>query len=356
MEDEINQVWLWYNDQLKKIKHIATTKVRFIHIAYRISWKNKQLMHTRIIKWYHVRKLHLDHIKDTRISNIRNTYTVSPTTNTVSPTTNTVSPTTNTVSPTTNTVPPTTNKKALLVGINYEGTSSELKGCVNDVYDLRDMLISKYNYNPDNIQLLINTKATRKDILDSFITLLQSANEGDHICFTFSGHGYYTADMSGDEVDGYDELIVTADHQHIVDDEFKHLIQTHLKEKVTLFSLFDNCHSGTIYDLRYQYLDSSIQTKESMTVPNPNVSDTQGQVIMLSGCMDNQVSLDARINGKFNGVMTWCFLEALRESNYQDTWETLLQRIRTILNVNKLQQIPQMSSGIPLDTKQTVNI
>jgi hypothetical protein len=328
MEDEIRQVWILYNDQLKKLKHTSTRHLRYIHIATRMSWKNKQIMNTRIMKWYHERKLQLDHIKDTRISNIRNTYTV-----------------------------PTIHKKALLVGINYEGTSSELKGCVNDVYDLRDMLISKYNYNPDNIQLLINTVATRKNILDTFTTLLQSANEGDHICFTFSGHGYYTKDMSGDEVDGYDELIVSADHQTIVDDEFKQLIQTHLKEKVTLFSLFDNCHSGTIYDLRYQYLDSSIQKNEIMTVhPRPDVSDTQGQVIMLSGCMDNQVSLDARINGKFNGVMTRCFLEALRQSNYQDTWETLLQRIRSILNVNKFQQLPQMSSGIPLDIKQIVFI
>jgi len=197
-----------------------------------------------------------------------------------------------------------------------------------------------------------------EELYRKFVALLQSAKKGDHICFTFSGHGYYTADMyDKDEADGYDELIVTADHQTIVDDEFKRLIQTHLKEDVTLFSLFDNCHSGTIYDLRYQYLDSSIPTKESMSVQsNPNVLDTRGQVIMLSGCMDNQVSLDARINGKFNGVMTWCFLEALRESKYTDTWETLLQRIRTILNVNKLQQIPQMSSGIPLDTKQKVII
>jgi len=107
--------------------------IRSIHRAYRISWKNKQFMYTRIRKQYHERKLQLDRIKDTRISKIRNT------------------------------IIPTTNKKTLLVGINYEGTSSELKGCVNDVYDLRDMLISKYNYNPKTIQLLINTKATRKN-------------------------------------------------------------------------------------------------------------------------------------------------------------------------------------------------
>uniref|UniRef100_A0A6C0JUG6 Peptidase C14 caspase domain-containing protein n=1 Tax=viral metagenome TaxID=1070528 RepID=A0A6C0JUG6_9ZZZZ len=332
MEDDILKVNVWYNEQLKRLKHTVMMNIRSIHRASRLSWKNKRLMNTRIIKWYQSRKLQLGHIKDTRISNIRNTYTVS--------------------------VIPTITKKALLVGINYEGTSSELKGCVNDVYDLRNMLVSKYEYKQDNIQLLINTKATRKNILDAFIALLQSANEGDHICFTFSGHGYYTADMyEKDEMDGYDEMIVTADNQTIVDDTFKQLIQTHLKEKVTLFSLFDNCHSGTIYDLRYQYLDSSIQTNESMSVhSNPNVLDTSGQVILLSGCMDGQVSLDARINGKFNGVMTWCFLEALRQSNYEDTWETLLERIRTILNVNKLQQIPQMSSGIPLDTKQKLII
>ena len=330
MEDKIRQVNAWYNEQLTKLKQTVASHSRSIRASNKLSWQKKRVWHTRILKWYQSRKLQLDHIKDTRISKIRNTLPVLP----------------------------TIHKKALLVGINYEGTSSELKGCVNDVYDLRDMLVSKYEYKSENIQLLINTKATRKNILEAFITLLQSAKKGDHICFTFSGHGYYTADMyDKDEADGYDELIVTADHQTIVDDEFKQLIQTHLKEDVTLFSLFDNCHSGTIYDLRYQYLDSSIPTKESMSIQsNPNVLDTRGQVIMLSGCMDNQVSLDARINGKFNGVMTWCFLEALRESKYADTWETLLQRIRTILNVNKLQQIPQMSSGIPLDTKQKVII
>ena len=330
MEDKIRQVNAWYNEQLTKLKRTVASHSRSIRASNKLSWQNKRVAHTRLLKWYQSRKLQLDHIKDTRISKIRNTVPVLP----------------------------TIHKKALLVGINYEGTSSELKGCVNDVYDLRDMLVSKYEYKSENIQLLINTKATRKNILEAFITLLQSAKKGDHICFTFSGHGYYTADMyDKDEADGYDELIVTADHQTIVDDEFKRLIQTHLKEDVTLFSLFDNCHSGTIYDLRYQYLDSSIPTKESMSIQsNPNVLDTRGQVIMLSGCMDNQVSLDARINGKFNGVMTWCFLEALRVSKYADTWETLLQRIRTILNVNKLQQIPQMSSGIPLDTKQKVII
>ncbi len=97
MEDEMRQVWIWYNDQLKKIKHIATMNIRSIHRAYRISWKNKKFMYTRIRKQYHERKLQLDRIKDTRISKIRNT------------------------------IIPTTNKKALLVGINYEGTSSELK-------------------------------------------------------------------------------------------------------------------------------------------------------------------------------------------------------------------------------------
>lgn len=332
MENEIRRVMIWYNNHLTRLKHIVMMNIRSIYRTSRLSWKNKRLMHARIVKWYRYRKLQLNYIKDTRISKIRHTYTVPV-------------------------LPPTIHKKALLVGINYEGTDSELKGCVNDVYDLRNILVSKYDYKLEDIQLLINTKATRKNILDSFIALLQSANEGDHICFTFSGHGYYTTDKFKDEVDGYDELIVTADHEIIIDDTFKQLLQTHLKEKVNFFSLFDNCHSGTIYDLRYQYLDSSIQTKDTMTVhPNPKVTDTRGQVIMLSGCMDNQVSLDAIINGKFNGVMTWCFLEALRQSNYEDTWETLLQRIRTILNVNKLQQIPQLSSGIPLNTKQKVII
>jgi metacaspase-1 len=327
MEEEIRQAENWYQSQLSGLQNYVLRYIQSLRNARRLSWRQKMLYHGRIIQWFHSRKSYLAMQRDARIAGIRSRYP-------------------NKVVPVS-----TSNKKAVLVGINYEGTSAELKGCVNDVYKLRDMLVSQYGYTMSNIHMLINSDATRKNILHYFTLLLKSANPGDSICFTFSGHGYYTRDMyNKDEKDGYDELIVTADHKTIIDDEFKHLIQKHLKSNVNMFSLFDNCHSGTVYDLRYQYFDSSTNPKDVMTV-QPNLIDTPGQVVLLSGCMDNQVSLDARINGKFNGVMTWVFVEALRMANYQDTWDSLLQRIRKILIQNKLEQIPQMSSGRQLDVQ-----
>ena len=31
-------------------------------------------------------------------------------------------------------------KKALLIGINYVGTNSELNGCINDIYSMKNYL------------------------------------------------------------------------------------------------------------------------------------------------------------------------------------------------------------------------
>ena len=327
MEEEIRQAENWYQSQLSGLQNYVLRYIHFLRRSRRLSWRQKLFYHRRIIQWFHRRKTHLANVRDARIAQIRSKYPAQV-------------------------VPHASGKKkAVLIGINYEGTSAELKGCVNDVYKLRDMLVSQYGYTMGNIHMLINSDATRKNILHYFTLLLKTASPGDHLCFTFSGHGYYTKDrLQKEERDGYDELIVTADHKTIVDDEFKQLLRRHLKQNVHMFSLFDNCHSGTIYDLRYQHYDSVTNPNKPTTIL-PNYVDTPGQVVLLSGCMDNQVSIDAKINGKFNGVMTWVFVEALRMANYQDTWDSLLQRIRKMLVQNKLQQIPQMSSGRQLDVQ-----
>ena len=36
------------------------------------------------------------------------------------------------------------SKIALLIGINYIGTDSELSGCINDINETKDVLINKY--------------------------------------------------------------------------------------------------------------------------------------------------------------------------------------------------------------------
>ncbi|MDH5234477.1 MAG: caspase family protein [Gemmatimonadota bacterium] len=60
-----------------------------------------------------------------------------------------------------------------------------------------------------DILLLADGKATRQGILDAFEThLLARARPGDVVVFHYSGHGHQVTDDNGDELDGYDEVLV----------------------------------------------------------------------------------------------------------------------------------------------------
>ena len=243
------------------------------------------------------------------------------------------------------------NKKALLVGCNYRGTENELIGCINDVNNIQNKLKSTYGFT----NMLVMTddtqkKPTRENILNAFKSLLMSGQSGDTLFFLFSGHGGNTIDRNNEELDGLDEVIYPLDLNCIVDDELKALIQTHLKKDVTLFALFDSCHSGTMMDLKYQYLNSD---KSNNNTENNKNLETLGNVIMISGCMDSQTSADAPISLTHQGAMTWSFLEAIK-SNQNISWNDLILNMRSTLSKSYFSQTPQLSSGKPLDLNSKI--
>jgi hypothetical protein len=233
-------------------------------------------------------------------------------------------------------------KTALLVGINYIGSPYQLQGCINDVVNMQAFLVSKYKYNTTTL-ITDNTaiKPTRTNILNGFIKLLNDAQRGDTLFFHFSGHGTQTADVNRDELEGYDEAIVSSDLRLIVDDELNTIIRAYLKPGVTLYAIFDSCHSGTVLDLKYNYLDTTNGLK---TTVNSKNYETLANVIMFSGCADNQTSADAYINKKFSGAMTYSLLNALN-SNSKPTLQSLLQNMRSYLKKNRYSQVPQLSCG-----------
>ena len=146
-----------------------------------------------------------------------------------------------------------------------------------------------------------------------------------------------------DENDGKDELIVTVDNYAIVDDELKYIIDTYLKENVTLIALFDNCHSGTILDLPYQYFKGD----EEM-IHHSLSTDTKGTVICLSGCRDDQVSMDAYLEGDFNGAMTYNFIKLMKE-NESLSWKACVEQLREKLQAGNFNQVPQITCGRQMD-------
>jgi hypothetical protein len=253
--------------------------------------------------------------------------------------------------------PTVRNKKALLIGINYKGTSSQLNGCINDINHVSDILTSKYAFKSiTKITDETTQKPTRDVILASFAQFLASGNEGDLLFFSFSGHGSYTLDRNKDEKNGTsetgnDEMLIASDLKGILDDELKSLIQTNLKKNVTLFALFDCCFSGTVLDLKYQYLDSL--ANDASTVNN-NDSETIGNVIMISGCNDTQTSADAYVDNKYQGAMTWAFISVISTLTTPPSWRDLLVKMRDKLKTSQFTQLPQLSSGCFMDINNVV--
>ena len=259
--------------------------------------------------------------------------------------------------PTATVTPAVRNKKALLIGINYNGTSAQLNGCINDINDVSALLTSKYAFNSiTKITDETTQKPTRDVILASFAQFLASGTEGDLLFFSYSGHGSYTLDRNNDEKNGTsetgnDEMIIASDLKGILDDELKSLIQNNLKKNVTLFALFDSCFSGTVLDLKYQYLDSL--ANDASTVNN-NDSETIGNVIMISGCSDAQTSADAYIDKKYQGAMTWAFISVITTLTTQPSWRDLLVKMRDKLKTSHFTQLPQLSSGCFIDINKVV--
>jgi hypothetical protein len=239
-------------------------------------------------------------------------------------------------------------KNALLVGINYNNTSNQLHGCINDVLNLQTFLINDMDWKHFTL-LTDDTKdtPTKQNILAEFTYLLETTIPGDVLFFSYSGHGSQTIDRNNDELDGQDELIVSLDSKYVLDDEFNKIIKEKLKVGVKLFCLFDSCFSGTMLDLKFHYFDQN--DLYNFTV-NPKVSQTNGTVVMISGCMDTQTSMDAGFEvepgiTQFNGAMTKSFLNEMSVNSREKTIMDVLLGMRKFLRNNHFEQIPQLTSG-----------
>ena len=243
-------------------------------------------------------------------------------------------------------------KKALLIGINYINTPYQLSGCIDDTNRMKEFL-TKYGFKDFKIITdLTSVKPTKVNILNELKNLILNAKSGDILFFYYSGHGSYTFDRNSDESDRRDETLISSDLQSVLDDELKNIIKTNLKKNITIVGLFDSCHSGTVLDIKYTYLDSNNYNNYS---ENNNVSECDGNVIMLSGCMDSQTSTEAFINNTIQGALTWSFIQSLN-SIPNCSWRELLLSMRTLLKNSSFTQIPQLSTDSIYDINSKVFI
>jgi len=269
-----------------------------------------------------------------------------------------------------------------------------LSGCINDVKNIRQLLKTKFGYNDSHFKELndeattaADLQPTRKNILAGLAWLVEGAKSGDRLVFHFSGHGGQVKDLSGDEKDGKDECLFPADFNtagSIIDDEIYRILVQPLPVGCQLFAIMDCCHSGTGMDLPFEYKElgtglsitatgtstsTSTASSLSTTAAANKISsalnnfsqrkkkvpdaDQRGDVILISGCKDEETSTDAVMAGKASGAMTYALVRALQSKTEPISYADMLKDMRVILKQGRFTQAPQLSASVPFDFANT---
>src|SRR5262245_1686310 len=103
-------------------------------------------------------------------------------------------------------------KRALLIGINkYQIAGADLRGCVNDVEDLRNARTENHGFDKKGITVMTDSAATKKAMETGIKRLIRDSKKGDVALLHYSGHGSNVPDDNGDESDGRDETLCPTD-------------------------------------------------------------------------------------------------------------------------------------------------
>lgn len=223
---------------------------------------------------------------------------------------------------------------------HYNGWSGKLQACEADAKDMA-RIASEKDFEGTTI---LTPKATADAVKSAISDAAGKLEKGDILFLTYSGHGGQVPDTNGDEAaDTKDETWVLYDRQ-LVDDEIYDLY-SQFAEGTRIFVLSDSCHSGTVtrdamapgmggvktrqmppdvaevtyeknkdfYDglqkdiakqaKRSQDPDSVLASLELDTRITAVESNFKPAAILISGCQDNQTSLDGDPNGAFTGAL-----------------------------------------------------
>lgn len=250
-------------------------------------------------------------------------------------------------------------RKALVIGIKYDGTDEELQGPTHDAKRIVTYLTGQAGWDTKSIVVmtedsktksLIPTLANIKTQLNSLVEFAKK-NDQAQIWLSYSGHGLARKDKNGDETDGYDEMIVSSDEKDFSDDDFYSSFIAKLPSKTNAFLCIDSCNSGTFSDLPYL-----LRSKDgSFKVASNNSSKTKGNIICFSGCRDDQSSWDSvdQDDNKPGGAATSTLLHYLQQTNALTSLNELLTNIVNYLK--DLKQEPVVSAGYKINPDNSLN-
>ncbi|KAH9598037.1 hypothetical protein LSM04_001789 [Trypanosoma melophagium] len=267
----------------------------------------------------------------------------------------------------------TGNVRALLIGINYYGTSAQLSGCCNDV---KQMLATfqKKKFPINEMNILVDERGfpgstaqpTRANIILYMAWLVKDAKPGDVLFLHYSGHGTQTRALQ-DSDEQYDQCIAPADFQAsgcILDNDINKILVSRLPKGVRLTAVFDCCHSGSMLDLPFTFVGYR-SVRRSVNCHMKRIrrgNNSDADVLMISGCADEQTSADVGNAATFGtgasgagGAATQCLTYTLlktRNLSYQDT----IIATRDMLRKKRFQQVPQLSATKAINLQQEFSL
>jgi len=259
------------------------------------------------------------------------------------------------------------NGISLHVGLNavdpghYEGWSGPLAACEADAEDM-EAIASKRGFTPT---LLRTAQATREAVIGSIKAAAQQLSKGDIFWVSYSGHGGQVPDINGDEPDDLlDETWCLYDGE-LIDDEL-YLLWSHFKPGVRILVVSDSCHSGTVAkfalsrpgegaaraalsdfgvheELRYRVMPrevalrtyranarfyDSLQPRKARKGNRAAVKPAvKASVRLLSGCQDNQLSLDGTFNGLFTSHLLRVWDNGRFKGSYAAFHKSIVKRM-----------------------------
>ena len=267
-------------------------------------------------------------------------------------------------------------KRALLVGINrYKIPGADLRGCVNDVKNIRKVLTTYYGFAVRDIKTLTDFAATTKAMRAAIAKLVRGAKSGDVLFFHYSGHGANVPDKNGDEADRRDEILCPTDldwKDPLLDDWLRTTFDT-LPAGVNLTVIMDCCHSGSNtrallppdapivprylpnpWDIMAEEsgrklrgtvrgsLRRSPRARRKKDVVSANIPE-----VLITGCRDTQTSADADIGGTFNGALTYHLVATIAAAGGKLTYRQLHDGTLKRLKKDAFSQVPQLEGRLP---------
>lgn len=208
------------------------------------------------------------------------------------------------------------SKYALLVGINAYKGNNKLQGCVNDVNNVKKMLISG-GYQDHCITILKNSQATAASIKSS-LNFLMKCKDSD-LVFHFSGHGSQIKDKNGVT----QELICPYDYDEHWDNPFTDVVLKEILSKKESSSrltiILDSCFSGgmsrsVVSSKKWRYLraPNSLHPEPNQRTNRFGVkqnriynTDERMKHVLLSACKQNETAADVPIKLTYQGAWTW---------------------------------------------------